>query len=94
MCIVIVCIPAIFSLIRRLTKNGPASLFTSKSYDSQNSSVTSTQYKRSKPGDTESMTRIHERDLENSVNEHSFSDVNEGNEYYAMATVNTKGSSK
>ncbi|KAF7864459.1 hypothetical protein EAF04_006593 [Stromatinia cepivora] len=94
MCIVIVCLPAIFSLIRRLMKNGPSSLFTSKSYDSQNTSVTSRQYKKCTTGDTQSMTRIHGRDLENSVNGSSVSDVNEGNECYAMATVNTSGSSK
>ncbi|RAL67379.1 hypothetical protein DID88_008135 [Monilinia fructigena] len=95
MCIVSVCLPAVFTLIKRLTQNGPSSLFTSKSYDSQNPSVTNAQYKGSVTKDTESMTRIHERDLENSVNEYSISDGNEGHDYYAMATtIKTKGNSK
>lgn len=62
-------------------QNGPSSLFTSRSYNSQSSSFTSAQFKRSAPKDTESMTRIHDRDLENSVNERSISDGNEGREY-------------
>jgi hypothetical protein len=79
MCILSVCLPAIFSLFRRGIRHGPASLLRSKDYDSI-PSTTGGNSKTSQVRGTESMTNIH-KDRQNSLRSNDY----ESNDNYEMA---------
>lgn len=89
MCIVSVCLPAIFTLFRRAIQNGPSSLLNSKSYVSVGSSgaAAGTNFNHSHHGENDSLAPIRRDDIESTPsNGGSMIYTNKNNEYYAMAT--------